>query len=374
MANTFRFSVKKNDTEKLIDLNVVDEVVSLSQEAVEVYRQFERNNYAVSFDIKNGLKGYIYTQLELSEKDGVTRHVLVADDNGMSDLIIEKMAEQMFPTVKCDYQSGKADFSRCEDFALLYISQNSSNFEEIKSEAIKCGIKEIQSTICTSTQCGELAEVMRLEEKITGNPKLVFIPHTYTKSQAIELVKMQGIISAKACAKVGGALAIGTSFVDVITGSKTLDEAIEDSKDKAKNFVETELISYAGNQLLATAVGQSVKKVVLKLGGDVAKTAVKSVGAGSALTGISAADAFVVSVAKEAVLTGSGIATATIAEVGGTAAGMVSSVGLTGVAGAIGTAATGATALVGTAAALVTPLAPIAVAYGAGKLLKKIFN
>ena len=89
---------------------------------------------------------------------------------------------------------------------------------------------------------------MHLESKITDNPAAVFFPHAYTKEQAVKLVQFNGIIFVKALAKVGRVVAIGSNFVDVLTGEKTIEEA---AKDVAISTAKEILIDYAKSQVLA---------------------------------------------------------------------------------------------------------------------------
>ena len=218
---------------------------------------------------------------------------------------------------------------------------------------------------------------MHLESKITGNPAAVFFPHAYNKEQAIKLVQFNGVISAKAWAKVGGAVAIGSNFVDVLTGEKTVKEA---AKDMAISATKEILIDYAKNQVIATAVSQPVVKAAIKkLGGEAAIKAIGQTKLGTAgLAFASSTDALIVSTANNALLASSGLVISAINGAGGAATGVVSSLGLTSAAGVISAGTAGLASGIGTAVALATPIAPVvlggALIYGAGKLLKEIFD
>ncbi len=368
MGNTFRFSVKGKNSDKLVDMDAVAEVVRLSKHAAEVGKRLaeEVDALNVNDETQGSLKHFICEQIAASELDGQTRHVQILDDNGFADMIIERVAEKKFAQIQCDYRGGAVDWQLCKDLAVVYINRDNPNFDALKTEALAHGIKKIKPTVSTAAQCLELTEMMRLEAKVTGNPAAVFFPHAYTKAQAVKLVRIHGTVAAKACAKVGGAVAIGTNFVDVITGEKTIDEA---AQSIASSTAEKVLLEYAGNAVLSTAVGQTVRKTALKMGGQVVTNTIGS----TALTGVSAADAFVSAVAKDAVLASTGVAAATITEVGGVTAALASSVGLTSTAGAITAGTAGLASGLTAAAAFATPLAPIAVTYGAFKLLKKLF-
>lgn len=372
MSNVFRFSVNKD--EKLVDMDVVDEVVYLSKNAEKVGKQFESELAALNVNEHGGLKNFIREQLEATERDGKTRRVLV-DGNGLADFVIEKLDAQKFVQVNCDYRDGEIDWNTCKDLAAVYINRDNPNFDALKDAAVAHGIKKVEATISDAKQCSQLAEMMRLESKVTGNPAAVFFPHAYTKAQAVKLVQIHGVIPAKACAKIGGAVAVGKNFVDVITGEKSVEDA---AKAIAESTAEKVLLEYASNAVLSTAVGQAVRNTALKIGGQVVTGTIGSTGIGAAaLTGVSAADAIVAAVSKDAVLASTGVAAAAITEVGGVTAAVASSVGLTGTAGAITAGTAGLAGGIGAVAALATPLAPVAaagaVAYGVGKLLKKIF-
>ena len=187
-GNVFRFSVRKDkhkDSEKVVDMNAVEEVIELSKEAVEANKEFEKDLSALNItnNGRNGLKDFIFEQIEAVENDGQLRHVRIIDEKGLADLIIEKVANSKYAKVKCDYLPGQVDWVTFKEAAdVIYLNKDNPNFEEIKSKAIKYGVKKIESTICTSQQCEELAELMQLEQKITGSAKSVFIPHVYTKS------------------------------------------------------------------------------------------------------------------------------------------------------------------------------------------------
>lgn len=376
MSNVYRFSVK-NDSDKLIDMNAVEEVVELSKKAVTVSKSLEKVLAEQDLDIvaQNELKNFIREQIEASQHDGQTRHVQIIDENALADLIIEKGSE--YVDVKCESYIGKDNWKLCKDFGVLYINGDQPDFEELKSKALEYGIKRVEGTVSKAVQCEELAAVMHLESKITGNPAAVFFPHAYTKGQAIKLIQFNGVVSAKAWAKVGGAVAIGSNFADVLTGEKTVKEA---AKDMAVSATKEILIDYAKNQVIATAVSQPVVKAAIKkLGGEAAIKAIGQTKLGAAgLAAVSSTDALIASTANNALLASSGLVISAINGVGGTAAGVVSSIGLTSAAGAISAGTAGLAGGIGAATALVTPLAPVviggALIYGAGKLLKEIFD
>lgn len=369
-SNVYRFSVKKDadDSATLIDMNAVDEVVSLSKTAAEVGKNLEQELKAQGVDIgeRNDIKEFILKQIGLAEKDGQTRHVQLLDEEGLADLIIEKGKD--FAEVKCEYYLGKDNWQLCKDLSVIYINSDYPNFDEAKSKALEYGLKKVESTVSKAVQCEELSELMRIESAVTGNPAAVFFPHAYNKAQAIKLVKLNGAVSAKAWAKVGGAVAVSKNVVDVFTGEKTVGEA---AKNIATSAAKEMLIDYAKSTVIKTAVGQPIVKAALRVGGEqLAKT---QLGA----TAI-AANAAMGAAAKSALLSSSGLAIGAINSAGGLAAAATSSLGLTGAATAI-TAGTGAlSGGVAAAAALATPLAPIVVGgaliYGAGKILKKIFD
>ena len=378
--NVFRFSVKKGEgdtADKLIDLNAVEEVVRLSKEAAEVGKSLEQELAAQDFDIaaQNGLKNFIREQIEATQQDGQTRHVQVMDEDALADLIIEKGAK--YVDVKCESYIGKDNWSLCKDLGVIYINGDQPDrFEAMKAKAIEHGIKRVESTVSKAINCEELSAVMHLESKITGNPAAVFFPHAYNKAQATKLVRLSGVASAKAWAQVGGAVALGSNFVDVITGEKTVKEA---AKDVATSAVKGVLIDYAKSQIIANAVAQPVVKAAIKKAGG--KAALKALGQtqlGSAgLTAVSSAEAVVGGAAKSFLLSSSGLVVSAINGVGGTAAGVLSSVGLTSGAGLVSAGTAGLVGGVGAAVTFLTPLAPVAIGgaaiYGIGKLLKKIF-
>jgi len=378
--NVFRFSVKKGEgdaADKLIDMNAVEEVVKLSKEAAKVGKSLEQELAAQDFDLaaKNGLKNFIREQIEATQSDGQTRHVQVMDEDALADLIIEKGAQ--YVDVKCESYIGKDNWSLCKDLGVIYINGDQPDrFEAMKAKAVEHGIKRIESTVSKAVHCEELSAVMHLESKITGNPAAVFFPHAYTKAQATKLVRLSGVASAKAWAQVGGAVALGSNFVDVITGEKTVKQA---AKDVATTMVKGVLIDYAKSQVLATAVGSPIFRSALKkYGGDVALKALGKTQLGSTgLTAVSSAEALVGGAAKSALLSSSGFLVGAINGVGTTAAGLASSIGFTSGAGAITAGTAGLTGGVTAAAAFLTPFAPIAAGglavYGIGKLLKKIF-
>ena len=376
MSNVYRFSVK-NDSETLIDMNAVEEVVELSKEAVAVSKSLEKEFSTQDLDIfvQNELKNFIREQIEASQLDGQTRHVQVIDENALADLIIEKGSE--YVDVKCESYLGRDNWKLCKDFGVLYINSDQPDFEELKSKALEYGINRVEGTLSKAVNCEELAAVMHLESKITGNPAAVFFPHAYTTEQAIKLVQFNGVISAKAWAKVGGAVAISSNFVDVLTGKKTVKEA---AKDMAISATEEILIDYAKNQVIATAVSQPVVKAAIKkLGGEAAIKAIGQTQLGAAgLTAVSSADAFIAATTNKALLASSGLVISAINGVGGAATGVVSSIGLTSAAGAISAGTAGLASGIGAATALVTPIAPVVVGgallYGASKLLEEIFD
>lgn len=355
----FRFSVKQGD--KLVDMNAVEEVVRLSKEAERLGKQLETELAAQDADVvQDSLKKFIREQIEASINDGQTRHVQVMDEDVLVDLIIEKGLEHV--EIKCESHLGKDNWQLCKDLGVLYINSDQPNFDAIKEQALAHGVKKVESTLSKAVQCEELSELMRIESKITGNPAAVFFPHAYNKVQATKLIQLNGVVSAKAWAKVGGAVAVGSNFVDVLTGEKTVEQA---AKDMATSAVQEVLIDYAKSQIIATAVTQPVvQSAIRKFGGD---TVMKAVGQTSLGT-------TAVSATSNVILSSTGLVAGAIKGVGGTTAGLVSSSGFTGAAGAITAGTAGITGAIGTAAAVAAPIvAPVVVAYGAYKLLKEIF-
>lgn len=376
-GNTFRFSVKKSDnnSEKLIDMTAVEEIVNMSQKAEKLSKRLEEELTAqgINPSEKDGLREFIINQIGLTEHDGQIRHVQVLDENGLADLIIEKGIE--FANVKCEYHLGKDNWQLCKDLSTIYINSDYPNFDEVKNKALEFGIKKVESTVSKAVQCEELSELMRVESAITGNPAAVFFPHAYNKEQAIKLINLNGVFSAKAWAQVGDAVAISKNVVDVITGEKTVGET---TKSIATSAAKEILIDYAKSTVIKNAVAQPIVKAALRFGEQTLTKTIASTSVGNtALTGISAANAAIGATAQSALLSSGGLAITAINGVGGFTAGAASSLGLTGTAAAITTGTGLVTGGIGAAVALATPLAPIAVGgavlYGAGKLLKKLF-
>ena len=185
MSNVYRFSMKQDD--KLVDMNAVEEIVSLSKEAAELGKQLEAELAAQNSDVvQDSLKKFIREQIEASINDGQTRHVQVMDEDALVDLIIEKGLEHV--DVKCEAYLGKDNWQLCKDLSVIYINSDYPNFDEAKSKALEYGIKKVESTVSKAVQCEELSELMRVESAITGNPTTVFFPHAYNKDQAIKLI------------------------------------------------------------------------------------------------------------------------------------------------------------------------------------------
>ena len=197
-SNVFKFSVKGANSDKLIDMNAVAEVVELSKEAVAVSKRLEKKLATQDADIfaQDGLKNFIRKQIEASQRDGQTRHVQIMDEDALVDLIIERGSK--YVDVRGEFYISKDNWILCKDFGALYINSDQPNFEELKSKALEYGINRIEGTVSKAVHCEELAAVMHLESKITGNPSAVFFPNAYTKGQAIRLVQFNGVISAKA--------------------------------------------------------------------------------------------------------------------------------------------------------------------------------
>ena len=346
MSNVYRFSVSKTNSDKLVDMTAVEEVVRLSKEAEMLGKQLEAEITAQNADsAQDGLKMFIRSQIEASMSDGLTRHVQIVDEDTLADLIIEKGLEHV--EVKCEYRLGKENWQFCKDLGVLYVNSDQTDIEAVKERAMAFGVKKIENTLSKAVQCEELTNLMQVESKITGNPAAIFFPHAYNKAQAIKLIQINGAVSAKAWAKVGGAVAIGSNVVSVLTGEKTVKQA---AKDMATSAAKEILIDYAKSQVIRTAVGQPIVNAAMKYGG---KTLLQTLGK----TGTSA----------------TGLAINTIGQIGTATAGLASQVGLTGTAGVITTGTAGLTGLISAGAALVTPLAPAVAAYGAYKLFKKIF-
>ncbi len=277
-GKVFRFEMSQDN--RLVDINAAEEIVSLSKEAVETYASLGD----APAEENSGLKKFIREQIDAVENDGQIRHVKVLDENGLADLVIEKVAGKEFAQIRCEYRRGQEIWNNFVDTAeIIYLREDSPKFEEMKAEALKFGVQEIKSTICTSAQCEQLAALMHIEEKVSGVAKAVFFPHEYTKEQAIKLIELRGVIPALSCAKIGGAVAIASNVIDVMTGEKTVAEA---AGNFAKSYAEEALIAYAGNEILATAVGQVVKKTAYKVGGTAvaeASTLLNSTSMGTAI-------------------------------------------------------------------------------------------
>ena len=146
-SNVFKFSVKGENADKLVDMNAVEEVVELSKEAVAISKRLEKELATQDLDIiaQNELKNFIREQIEASQHDSQTRHVQVIDENALANLIIEKGSE--YVDVKCESYIGKDNWKLCKDFAVLYINSDQPDFEEIKAKALEYGIKRIEGTV-----------------------------------------------------------------------------------------------------------------------------------------------------------------------------------------------------------------------------------
>lgn len=350
--NVFRFSMSKDNPEMLVDMNAVEDVVRLSKEAVETYNRLENAPDAEESEEGAGLKKFIREQIDAVENDGQTRHVRVLDENGLADFIIEKAAGKEFAQIKCEYERGRAAFEKCRDIAeVIYMKGDSPKFEELKAEALRYGVKEIKSTICSSAQCKELAELMHVEERVSGIAKAVFFPHEYTRAQAMKLIEIRGIFPAVACAKIGGAVAIASSIASVISGEKTVEEAAE---SVAKDYAEEMLLCYAGDKILTAAVGNVIRDSAMRIGGT-------AIAEATGLLNTTAAGA--------AILKGGTAVLGTVGTMGSTALGMISTGAGMAAAGA-GMVATGAVAAASFAAPVVVP---VAIVYGAYKFIEDLF-
>ena len=204
-------------------MNAVEEIVRLSR-AAAAYGELENNFDEPEADLKK----FIREQIEAVENDGQTRHVRVLDEIGLADLIIEKVGGGEFAQVRCEYQNGQVIWYKFQGAGeILYLREDERpKFKEMRAEALKRGVREIRSTICTPWQCCELARFMQTEEKVGNAAKAVFFPHEYTAEQAVKLIELCGVSPALTLAKIGGAVAAPSKFIEAVTGEKSAGRAL----------------------------------------------------------------------------------------------------------------------------------------------------
>ncbi len=166
--------------------------------------------------------------LDIAVKNHTEHRALVIDDNGFADLIL-KNSENADP-ISCVYKPGKINFAELKEAGIerFLLNNNHPNFNVLVEEAKQYGIN-LEPTKRFAAECQMIADGMKLEYKITGNPISFFVPHAYTTSQAFNLIAQRGVAAAGAAAKFGGALAVGVAVASVLSGDKTMREAAEDA-------------------------------------------------------------------------------------------------------------------------------------------------
>lgn len=309
--------------------------------------------------------------LEADAQRQAGHRAIVIDDNGIADLVIGKGKNAKSVQIKCGYRPGQIDFAKYKDAGIdrIMLNRDHPQFERIAREAKAHGFK-LEPTNHSAAECQMIADGMKLEYKITGNPKSFFVPHAYTTSQAFNLIAQRGVAGATAAAKFGGALAVSAGIVEVLSGNKTPEEAAKDTFD---SVADAAFYGAAGNMVMSTALGPIVTTALASVADGIAATAVGNTIVVAGTTVSSAASA--ASAAGAIFAVGGATATA-VTEVaslaaagtyamgmGGVSAGILSlgaGVATTlgaitgGAAVAVGTVATGASVAIGAAGAAAT--------------------
>lgn len=362
--NIYTYRRNPEDGSKIADIAAVQNIVNESEKAVKTYKNIQRlselqeglSSLNAARGGPHGLKGFIMEALEANAQNQSGHRAVVIDDNGVADLMIGRGKGAKSIQIKCGYSPGQIDFAKYKEAGIdrIMLNRDHPQFEKIAEEARKHGFK-LEPTQHTAAECQMIADGMKLEYKITGNPKSFFVPHAYTTQQAFNLIAQRGVAAAQAAAKFGGALAVGVGVAEVLSGQKTKEEA---AKDAFNATADAAFYGAAGNMVMSTALGPIVTTAVASVADGIASTAV---GAKIVVAGTAVVDSVSAVTAAGAVFSIGGATATAITEVtslaaagtyalgmGGVSAGIVAIGG--GVATALGIATGGAAVAVATVA------------------------
>lgn len=378
---TYTYRRNPEDSSKIADIAVVQAIVNNSKKAVETYNniqklstlQQELSSLNVARGGTGGLKGFIMESLEANAQNQAKHRAVVIDDNGIADLMIGTGKNAKSVQIKCGYKPGQIDFAKYKEAGIdrFMLNRDHPQFEKIAKEAKEYGFK-LEPTNHSAAECQMIADGMNLEYKITGNPKSFFVPHAYTSQQAFNLIAQRGIEGAQAAAKFGGALAVSVGVAQILSGSKTPDEA---AKEAFNATADAAFYGAVGDMVMSTALGPIVTTSLANVANGIAAVAkTTAVGSKLVVAGTAAVDAASAASAAGAVFAVGGATATAVTEVaslaaagtyamgmGGVSAGIVALGGgvaatlgaiTGGAAVAVGTAATGLTAAAGAASAV----------------------
>lgn len=267
---------------------------------------------------EKGLKGFAFEEMHAADVRVKGHTCEVVNNNGTSDLLIDGDPVQL----KMGYKNSQPKWS--EGYDTVVVDKGNS---QLANKASKAGYKVEESAI-SEAEAKTLSDAMRMESTIT---KQSTAPITGTLVSS----HMAGKTAAGLTAKFTVPFQAGANICDVLSGDKSVEEAVVDTVVDGAAAVGTAYLSTAA----LTA----------------ATTAATAVGTAAAETAVGAA---VVAAASTATTAIAGTA------VGGAAL---------AAAGAVGGAATTAVAMV--AAAPVLPVVAVAAGIGfIGSAISKIFE
>ena len=222
----------------------------------------------------NGLKGFIFEDMHAANAslNGVPTEVLA--NNGIADFRILN-PNGTYSLGQAKNVHNYVDWSPYRGQKIVIDKGNTKLIESAR----KAGMKVIESDI-SNADAESLANVMRLETKITGRP-------TAPITSGIHSLHQAGLNSAKIGGAVAAGFSLGSNIVDVATGDKKLGEAsVAIATDTAIGTASSYVIGAGTTAFANTAIGATVIGNATAVGGAIAGTSAGAsvIAAGTAVT------------------------------------------------------------------------------------------
>lgn len=313
-----------------------------------------------------GFKGFAAEEMEAAEMSANGRATTVLNNNGIADLKHIKVdGTEALKQMKMGYKPGQIDFAKYKGQTVV-IDKGNPYFKELKAEGAAAGVKVVKGHVSAS-EAKKWADMMQLETKITGSKSATITPKIYSGVKTAKAAHGIGIKAAKTGALSGAGMSLGSNFVEVARGNKTVGEAAGDvAIDTAKAGAISYGVGAATSVIGSTTAGAAALSAV-----GSAATAVSSAPViGTAIGAAGTAAGVIGSVGTTAATLGAGALTSAVGTIGAAATTLASGTAAAGVVGAgVAAAAAGATAVGAAAIAAAPALAVGAVIGGLGSLI-----
>lgn len=250
------------------EINLAEALVSIK--SADTYEKMAEglNSLNTSRGGINGTKGFVFEELHAADVSMKGKVCSVINNNGPADLVIDGQNVQL----KTGYKNNTPKW--CDGYDRVVVDKGNT---QLLNKALKAGY-EVEESSISNSQAKSLADAMKRESSITGNATA---PLTGTIASA----HLAGKTAAGITAKVSVPFQAGANLCDVMTGDKSVEDAVVDTVVDGAATVAT---AYAGTAALtaastvATTAAAALAETAVGVAATTATTAIASTAVGGA--------------------------------------------------------------------------------------------